>query len=68
LFRELLHEYRLYANRVGVLELPPGYEVEAQIGKNIARRLLGFYRGRLLLFGLLLLALALAVLRRRKNA
>jgi len=45
LFGEMLHEYRLYANRVGVLELPDGYQVEQQIVRNITRKLIGFYWG-----------------------
>jgi len=43
LFREMLHEYRLYANRVGVLELPEGYQVEQQIGRNILGKIIAFY-------------------------
>lgn len=43
--RELLHEYRLYANRVGVLELPEGYQVEQQIAANIMRKMISFYWG-----------------------
>ena len=46
---ELLHEYRLYANRVGVLELPKGYIAQEEIARNIVRRLLEFYWGWLLL-------------------
>jgi arylsulfatase/uncharacterized sulfatase len=61
LFRDLLHEYRQYANRVGVLELPAGYEVGAQIGKNVLRRSVGFYWGRLLTGGVLLLVVPLGV-------
>ena len=45
LFREMRHEYRLYANRVGVLELPEDYQVEQQILCNIIHKLIGFYWG-----------------------
>jgi len=55
LFREMLHEYRLYANRVGVLELPEGYQVEDQIAANIFGKVISFYWGWMLLgFALLL--------------
>ncbi|MEO0786124.1 MAG: sulfatase-like hydrolase/transferase, partial [Pseudomonadota bacterium] len=56
LFGEMLHEYRLYANRVGVLELPDGYQVEQQIVRNITRKLIGFYWG-WILAGLVVLLL-----------
>lgn len=56
LMRELLHEYRLYANRVGVLELPEGYQVEQEIAANIARKMISFYWG-WLLFGFAMLLL-----------
>ena len=46
---ELLHEYRLYANRVGVLELPSGYVAQEQVARNIMRRLFEFYWGWMLL-------------------
>ena len=45
---ELLHEYRLYANRHGVLELPAGYDPQSAIGANIARRFIGFYWSQIL--------------------
>jgi arylsulfatase/uncharacterized sulfatase len=61
LFRDLSNEYGQYANRVGVLELPAGYDVEAQIGRNVGRRLIGFYWGRLLAGGVLLLVVPLGV-------
>ena len=57
LMREMLHEYRLYANRVGVLELPEGYQVEQEIAANIMRKMVEFYWG-WLLAGLVLLGLA----------
>lgn len=55
LLREMMHEYRLYANRVGVLELPEGYQVEQQILANIVRKMVSFYWG-WFLFGVVLLA------------
>ncbi|MEN0651748.1 MULTISPECIES: arylsulfatase [Hyphobacterium] len=58
LMREMRHEYRLYANRVGVLELPEGYQVEQQIGLNIIERMLSFYWG-WLLSGLVIIAAGL---------
>lgn len=45
LMREMLHEYRRYANRVGVLELPEGYQVEQEITANILRKMISFYWG-----------------------
>jgi arylsulfatase/uncharacterized sulfatase len=62
LLGDLMHEYRLYANRVGVIELPAGYDVERQIGANVARRLIGFYWIPLLLGTLMVLGLVLAVI------
>lgn len=60
LMRTLLHEYRLYANRVGVLELPEGYEVIQAIGRNIVERLFEFYWDRMLV-ALLILVLVVWV-------
>ncbi len=45
LMREMLHEYRLYANRVGVLELPDGYQVEREIAVNSLSKMISFYWG-----------------------
>lgn len=71
--RELLHEYRRYANRVGVLELPEGYEVERQIGLNALGKLWQYHwhwfllaAGALLgLLGLVLWLLRFILLQRR---
>lgn len=60
LFGELLHAYRLYANRVGVLELPEGYVVEEQIAANILGKLIEFYWGWMLALLLFLLIAAWA--------
>lgn len=43
LMAELLEEYRLYEDRVGVLELPEGYDPVREIGRNIGRKLVEFY-------------------------
>lgn len=40
---ELKSEYDQYADRVGVLELPDGYQVEDQIARNIAEKLWEYY-------------------------
>ena len=45
LMAELMQAYRTYANRVGVLELPKGYQVERAIGLNMIARLWQFYWG-----------------------
>ncbi|MEO0817973.1 MAG: arylsulfatase [Pseudomonadota bacterium] len=58
LFGEMLHEYRLYANRVGVLELPDGYQVEQQTVRNIMGKFISFYWG-WMLAALVLLAAGL---------
>jgi len=58
LMGEMLHEYRLYANRVGVLELPDDYQVGRQIVRNIMGKQISFYWG-WLLGGLVLILLAL---------
>ena len=43
--QDLMHEYRLYAARVGVLELPEGYQVELAIGRNMLGKLWQHYWG-----------------------
>ncbi|MEZ5945610.1 MAG: sulfatase-like hydrolase/transferase [Hyphomonas sp.] len=40
---DLMQQYRLYADRVGVLELPPGYDVERQITLNTTAKLWQYY-------------------------
>lgn len=42
---DLMQEYRLYAERVGVLELPEGYQVERAIGRNMLGKLWQHYSG-----------------------
>ncbi|MEL6519976.1 MAG: arylsulfatase [Pseudomonadota bacterium] len=36
--RRMMHDYRVYANQVGVLELPEGYVPEDEIARNILAR------------------------------
>ena len=50
---ELRQAYQAYVDRVGVLELPEGYQVETQIGRNVMAKLWQYYWGRIL-FALLL--------------
>ena len=40
---ELMQDYRAYADRVGVLELPEGYQVERQIARNVFAKLWQYY-------------------------
>ncbi|MEL6860101.1 MAG: sulfatase-like hydrolase/transferase [Pseudomonadota bacterium] len=75
---ELMVEYQDYADRVGVIELPEGYNVIEQIGENIADKLWQHYWPWIVaagitilaLFGLLLWSLAklTLVVRRRMAA
>ena len=53
-----MQAYRAYANRVGVLELPEGYQVERAIGRNMLGKLWQHYWGWILV-GLLFLIAAL---------
>lgn len=71
---ELMQDYHAYANRVGVLELPEGYQVERQIARNVFTKLWQFYWPWIIaacvtilaLFGLVLWSLAkLAMMMRR---
>jgi arylsulfatase A-like enzyme len=52
----LTHEYRLYANRVGVLELPEGYQVERAIARNMLGKLWQHYWGWIIIGAAVLLA------------
>ena len=54
--QDLMQEYRLYANRVGVLELPDGYQVERAIGRNMMGKLWQHYWGWVVVALLLFLA------------
>jgi len=54
--QDLMQEYRTYANRVGVLELPDGYQVERAIGRNMIGKLWQHYWGAIVVALLLFLA------------
>jgi arylsulfatase/uncharacterized sulfatase len=54
--QDLMHEYRAYANRVGVLELPDGYQVERAIGRNMLGKLWQHYWGWIITLLILFLA------------
>ncbi|MFU7527371.1 sulfatase-like hydrolase/transferase [Qipengyuania sp. ASV99] len=72
--QRLLAEYAAYAKRVGVLEMPEGYDSMAQVNRNIGTRLLSNYPWLYGVLGAFLLALvaafwlALRALRRRRRA
>ncbi|MEQ3746068.1 MAG: arylsulfatase [Henriciella sp.] len=55
----LTHEYRLYANRVGVLELPEGYQVERAIARNMLGKLWQHYWGWIIIGIVMFLALVI---------
>ena len=59
LLADLMQEYRVYANRVGILELPEGYQVEQAIGRNVIRKLWQYYWG-WIVFGVVAILAALA--------
>lgn len=42
-FRELMADYRAYARRNGVLEMPEGYDSTKQIGLNTLKKMAGHY-------------------------
>lgn len=63
-FREMMAEYRAYAQRNGVLEMPDGYDSTAQIGKNTLRKLAARYAGVLAAAGAVLLVLLYVLVRR----
>ncbi|MEL7546613.1 MAG: sulfatase-like hydrolase/transferase [Pseudomonadota bacterium] len=54
---ELMLDYGDYADRMGVLELPEGYEVVQQISSNTMERMLGFYWHWIVLTVIIVLAL-----------
>ena len=56
LLAEMMHAYRVYANEVGILELPEGYQVEQAIGRNVVGKLWQYYWGWIVLGLLLMLA------------
>lgn len=56
LLAELMQAYRVYANQVGILELPEGYQVERAIGRNVVGKLWQYYWGWIVLGLLFVLA------------
>lgn len=54
---ELLSDYQAYAERVGVLEMPEGYDSLVQIEANTRAKLLKRYGWMLVVFGILVLGL-----------
>lgn len=56
-FKEMMAEYRAYAKRNGVLDMPDGYDSTIEIGKNTVRKMAARYWYILLGAGLLALAL-----------
>ena len=70
-FKEMMAEYRAYAKRNGVLEMPEGYDSTVQIGKNTVRKMAARYWHVLLGAGLLVIAMlygAHRLLRRKGRA
>jgi arylsulfatase/uncharacterized sulfatase len=78
IMQQLLAEYNAYAERVGVLEMPEGYDSIAQVTRNIGARLLTNYPWLYGVLGVIVLALGAAIwlvlrqlrtlLRRRRSA
>ena len=70
-FKEMMAEYRAYAKRNGVLEMPEGYDSTVQIGKNTVRKMAARYWYVLLGAGLVVIAMlygAYRLLRRKGRA
>ena len=67
---ELLRDYEHYAASVGVVALPKGFDVQAQIGVNVRKQLLSRNMPLLIVVaaaGALLLMIAAGLVRRRKR-
>lgn len=62
-FAELMADYRAYAKRNGVLEMPEGYDSTQQIGINTLKKMAVHYWWVLVGLGLVLVALLYGVLR-----
>ncbi|MGQ3177962.1 MAG: sulfatase-like hydrolase/transferase, partial [Blastomonas fulva] len=62
-FAELMADYRAYAKRNGVLEMPAGYDSTQQIGINTLKKMAVHYWWMLVGLGLVLMALLYCVLR-----
>lgn len=71
-FAELMADYRSYAKRNGVLEMPAGYDSTRQIGINTLRKMAGHYWWVLVGAGMVMLLLVYGVarmlVRRRRRA
>jgi len=70
-FKEMMAEYRAYAKRNGVLEMPEGYDSTVQIGKNTVRKMAARYWHVLLGAGVIVIAMlygAYRLLRRKGRA
>ncbi|WP_446654039.1 arylsulfatase [Blastomonas sp.] len=70
-FKEMMAEYRAYAKRNGVLEMPEGYDSTVQIGKNTVRKMASRYWYVLLGAGVIVIAMlygAYRLLRRKGRA
>ncbi|MFZ5664949.1 MAG: arylsulfatase [Pseudomonadota bacterium] len=70
-FKEMMAEYRAYAKRNGVLEMPEGYDSTVQIGKNTVRKMAARYWYVLLGAGVVVIAMlygAYRLLRRKGRA
>lgn len=52
----MLGDYKAYQRQMGVLDLPPGYDVERQVKRNAIAKQLGFYWWVLALAGVLVLS------------
>ncbi len=55
-FAEMKADYDAYAQRTGVLEMPPGYKVQQQVAANTLARQAQLHGGKLVAAGLVLLA------------
>lgn len=64
---ELQRDYAAYAEAVGVLEMPDGYQMQRQIGRNSMAKQMAHYRGAALAAAALLAVIALLVWRRRRR-
>ena len=62
IFEELVSDYDAYAQNNGVLEMPEGYNSFKIVAKNSIARMFKFYGGILIAFGLVVLAILLAIL------
>lgn len=61
----MLADYDVYKQQMGVLDLPPGYDVEFQVTKNAIKRQLGFYWW-VLVLAVIAAAVGFVVRRRRR--